>query len=318
MNRPKPTVLVTGASGYIGGFLCRHFAREGFKVVATTRDPSAELADQLEVPEVQKFDLLSGDPMPDGGAADCVVHAATANDILSQDFEDGVRLSLFGTHNLIQKALAVGVRRFLFFSTFQVYGGNLQGEFDDSSPVECANGYGLNHSFGEQLCKLFTRQHPGFETVALRPANIYGCPVTPGVERSTLVPMCFVKQIVEEGQIVVRSSGRQRRNFVSLRQVFNSCRDAVCAESLNGVAVYNIASGWCPTIREIAELTAHVAGEVMGKKIPLKFLSDEPKEPNNFTVSGRFCHSEESGAEEMASEVRKLIDYFSGRVTASR
>jgi UDP-glucose 4-epimerase len=301
-------VLITGCSGFIGSRLALRAKAAGIDVTASARSASAVLENELGMP-VMPLDVL--DPPESIPDVDAIIHCATANDILSRDFEAGMRLSVTGTRNLMELAVRRGVRRAIFLSTLQVYGTELQGEIDEGTPVRCESAYALNHYFGEEVCRMVARNH-GLDVVALRPANVYGVPDVSTVSRATLVPMCFVEEALNGGAVSLRSSGRQRRNFVSTDEVADVCL-TLLADFPKGCQVVNAASNWLAGMREVAEETCRVYREKYGKELPLNILSDKPEEGNAFTVNSRYGSlrgTVESSRDAMRGVISKLFDHF--------
>ena len=303
------TILVTGASGYIGSYMCRWLREQGHVVTASARTITPALEEAVEGCRILTLDVLE---IPDDleGSWDCIVHTATANDILSRDFEAGIELSTFGTRNILNLAKRLGVPHVLFFSTLQVYGTELKGEVSETSHLDLVNEYGLNHRFGELVCKLSSRQS-GVRTSIMRPANVYGCPVSRTVDRWSLVPMCFVKEALESGTITLRSSGRQRRDFVSLRQVAAACEAVILAQPDRDLT-YNIATGRTWSMLDAADwvITAFVEAGLPAPE--LRVLGEEPQVANEFKVHSSITPESIGGsaASEMAGEITRMIDFF--------
>lgn len=215
-------VFVTGAAGFLGSAIAQELAAYGHEVTAAVRPH--RLQQGLSVPGCQMaaWDALT--PQQAIPPCEAVIHCATSNDIVSRDFNAGIDLSLKGTYTLLQQAKAAGATRFIFLSTIQVHGTELQGNITENAPINCETPYALNHYLGEETCRMFAKTWPEAEIILLRPSNVYGVPSLPSVNRSTLVPMCFVKQAKKEGRITLRSSGRQTRNFVSTTEVAQTCQ----------------------------------------------------------------------------------------------
>jgi UDP-glucose 4-epimerase len=286
-------VLITGCAGFIGSRLAKRINGAGFEVVASARSPSPELARELGMPVMALDVLHAPDDVPQ---VEVIIHCATANDILSRDFEAGLALSVCGTRNVLELARRRGVTRVIFLSTLQVYGTELAGEITEATPPCCESAYALNHFFGEELCRMYARNH-GLDIAVLRPANVYGVPDVSSVKRTTLVPMCFVEEALNSGAVTLRSSGRQRRNFVSTDAVADVCL-RLLEDFPQGLQVVNVASDWLCSVREIAEMTCEVYREKYGKPLPLSILSQEPQQGGHFAVGSRFsglrCTIEES------------------------
>lgn len=302
-------VLITGASGYIGSHVAGCLRDRGHEVTATARRVTPELVASLPGCQLETLDVMEV-PATFTGDWDCILHTATANDILSRDFQSGVALSVFGTRNVIDLAKRCGVPHVVFVSTLQVYGAELSGVIPDNSPPKPVNDYGLNHEFGEHVCRLESNR-PGLRTTVLRPANVYGCPASRTVDRWSLVPTCFVREALAEGTITIRSSGLQRRDFVSLRQVSEACA-TVIESAGEGYAVRNIANGWTHSIVEAARWTA-TAFERMGLARPeVRVLGEEPRDGNAFEVKSSITSPPLGGSveAEMLHEITRLITFF--------
>jgi UDP-glucose 4-epimerase len=307
-------ILVTGASGYIGSAIAKRLVRAGHHVVATARNPDAALAKVLPGCELLPLDVLKGpcDSLP--GGIEIVVHTATANDILSRDFAAGLELSVTGTQQLLKWCRASGVRRFLFFSTFQVYGTELLGRIDESTAPAPLNDYGLNHLLGEELSAMHSRTS-GIEVALVRPANVCGCPQSHTVRRETLVPMCFIREALTAGRITLRSSGLQKRDFVTVRQVADASR-WLCETSFpDRCRVANVASGTTWTVLDLAHWTADAFRRVSNVDIPIVVESSQPGTSNEFHASSCVPAEEapRTTRDEIVTEIEKTLEFFRAR-----
>lgn len=300
-------ILITGAAGFIGSRLAKQAKHAGHDVIATARRVSEKLELEMEMPVIS-LDVLKPISLESVGEIDAIVHCATANDILSRDFEAGVQLSVMGTRNILEFAKAHGIKKVIFLSTLQVYGTELSGEISEDTTVSCQSAYALNHYFGEELCRMYANTY-GLDVVLLRPANIYGIPDVSTVQRSTLVPMCFVQDAKNTGSVTLRSSGLQRRNFISTHEVAGACLHLL-GDFPQGCNVVNLASDWLSNILEIAEMTTQVYFELYKKPMELRVLSNEPRSGNHFTVQSRVAKlrpSKEASRQAMRNVITELF-----------
>ena len=128
------SVVLTGASGFLGGHLCRAFVARGFTVSALVRHPEAATlpagirVGRAELPDVIDAELLAG--------ADVVVHAAWATRETDPTRAD--RQNVEGTRRLVEAARRAGVGRVVFVSSV-------------AATADAPNHYGRTKHAAEQL-----------------------------------------------------------------------------------------------------------------------------------------------------------------------
>lgn len=303
-------VLVTGVSGFIGSAVVRHLLARDRQVTASARRATDTLTQELGIP-VLAFDVMGGlDTQATAfDGADTLVHCATPNDIQSRAEDGGMTLAVTGTFRLIEEAVRCGITRVIYLSTLQVYGTELHGYVDEGTPVRCETPYGLNHYLGEEICRLAVQRH-GIDVVALRPSNVYGVPSVSTVSRSTLVPMCFVREALATGRVELRSSGRQLRNFVSTDEVAESIT-VLLDKFPKGYNIMNSVSAWHARIVDIAQMVGAVWHATRRDSLDLRILSDIPAMSNQFTVESRMLKpllTEDQSQARMTSVIGRLIE----------
>jgi nucleoside-diphosphate-sugar epimerase len=118
------SVLVTGASGWVGRSLLHELARHGFAVHASSRRPLYRLPDGVQArgvglelgPQTDWSDALRG--------MDTVVHCAARVHVMNDTAPDPLaayrQVNTAGTATLAAQAAACGVKRFVFLSTAHV------------------------------------------------------------------------------------------------------------------------------------------------------------------------------------------------------
>lgn len=159
-------VLVTGASGFLGGRIVETMWAGGRHVpLGTVRAwPRAVRPARLPV-ELRLCDITDGESV--GRAVqgvDAVVHCAKADDHES---------IVGGTRNLLDAATRHGVRHLVFVSTAEVYGPTVSGAIDETTPTEASGRvYADAKIEAEELCRSFAER--GLATTILRPSLIYG------------------------------------------------------------------------------------------------------------------------------------------------
>jgi UDP-glucose 4-epimerase len=141
------------------------------------------------------------------------------NEIVSAaDPGTALRVNGEGTYRLLQASRAASVKRFIYFSTFHVYGPWAIQSITEETPTRPVHPYAFTHRLAEDYVNWF--RHSGdMETVVLRLSNGYGYPMDSAVDRWSLVFNDLCYQAVANGEIVLRSPGTQHRDFIALADV---------------------------------------------------------------------------------------------------
>ena len=158
-------VLVTGASGFIGGHLCRHLIAAGWQVRAQGRRAQGPPGC-----DYRRLDLLTADPAELLASVTAIVHLANAAHALNPDATLLTRLNVEATLRLAQAAVPMGLT-FVYLSTAKVLGE--RGHFDDASPATPVDAYARSKHAAEQALSAL----PELNLIVLRPPLVYG----PGV-----------------------------------------------------------------------------------------------------------------------------------------
>ncbi|MEI8234902.1 MAG: NAD(P)-dependent oxidoreductase [Verrucomicrobiota bacterium] len=106
---------VTGAAGFVGGEIARHFARNGWRVLHLgRRRPSGE-------EPFCPYDLLADPEALPWGEIDVLVHCAW--DLGLKRWEEIERVNVQGSIRILRAARAHGVARVVFISSFSSFAG---------------------------------------------------------------------------------------------------------------------------------------------------------------------------------------------------
>ena len=207
------TVLVTGATGFVGRELCRTWVTTGRRVRAAVRTVSADVAlagtQQTVIPEIDAdtdwSQALQG--------VEVVVHLAARVHVMRESAVDPLaefrRINTAGTERLAAMAAEAGAKRLVFLSTVKVNG-------ESTAPGSCFSAadtpqpddpYGISKWEAERkLAQIASRT--GLEIVILRPVLVYG----PGVKGNFIRLM----RMVDRGLPFPAGLTENRRSMVYL------------------------------------------------------------------------------------------------------
>ncbi|MBK8737034.1 MAG: NAD(P)-dependent oxidoreductase [Saprospiraceae bacterium] len=108
-------IAITGANGYIGSALALYLLKQDVEVIAISRTFNTGVKNALKNAEFINADVLSKEFLNLNLACDAMIHLASANDIMSKDFDQGVNLSLFGTKFALELCKKIILEIFYFF-----------------------------------------------------------------------------------------------------------------------------------------------------------------------------------------------------------
>lgn len=187
--------LVTGASGFVGGALCRRLVRDpswgvtevsrGNRLYASARHHAITRLDQAT------------DWRGAFEAVDVVIHCAARVHFMKDDpvraLSEFRRVNVAGTETLIKAAAQAGVKRFIFLSSVKVQGEHsMPGQpFRETDSPAPADPYGLSKLEAESAVRSVASAE-GMEFVIIRPPLVYG----PGVKANFLSMMKWLHRRV--------------------------------------------------------------------------------------------------------------------------
>ncbi|MCF7874423.1 MAG: SDR family NAD(P)-dependent oxidoreductase [Candidatus Omnitrophica bacterium] len=169
----KKTVLITGATGFIGRHLVRRMvALNHYSIVVISRFPKkaerltntgaiivkADITKKEDLRELTKFPV------------DIIIHCAALVESKKKKMLDKVNIA--GTENICKLAVELGAERLVYLSSVAVVSGNRRVPLVENLPYFATNLYGQSKLEAEKKVLLYRQK--GLPVVILRPPMVYG------------------------------------------------------------------------------------------------------------------------------------------------
>lgn len=185
-------ILIIGGTGTIGKHLVKELLNHGPKVIRIfSRDEHKQFEMQQEMSQYRNVRFLIGDVRDEKRVLramediDFVFHLAAMKHVPACEYNpfEAVKTNVIGTQNVIQSAVAAGVKRVLFTST--------------DKAIAPTNTYGATKLTAERLISAAEYQKGPKQTIfsSVRFGNVMG-------SRGSVIPL-FKKQILEQRKVTV-------------------------------------------------------------------------------------------------------------------
>jgi CDP-glucose 4,6-dehydratase len=287
------TSLVTGARGFVGGWLAKVLLERGEQVVSFDRRRVAEkpsavgmlgIESELVQVEADLCDAQEVERVLRENAVDTVFHLA-AETIVStvqaspvQGFESNVR----GTWTLLQACLEAGVERVVFASSDKAYGAHATLPYREDFALQPTAPYEASKAAADLIARSYWHSY-GLPVAVTRFANIYG---GGDLNFSRLIPEA-VSAAISGRAPVLRSDGSPERDFLYVEDAasaYLAIADGLEREDVRGEA-FNAGGGRSFRVGDVVGLIARLSGtgvepEIRGSGNPAGEIDKQYVDPS--------------------------------------
>ncbi|MBL7151993.1 MAG: NAD-dependent epimerase/dehydratase family protein [Candidatus Omnitrophica bacterium] len=258
-------VLLTGASGFLGGAVLKKLIENDFAVLALSLSPLGKThprvkwveCDLTRVETARKVSPLfagiqyvvhTAARMPQGGALNNL-------ELLADNLKITVNLLEF---------LPPGIKQLIYCSSVDVYGLNSKAAVDESCLTRPVNIYGIAKLLGEHLSRV--RFQKKAVVTSLRFSHLYG----PGEPRIKIIPR-LIDCILKGEKIQIENQGHDSRDYLFVEDAAEAVI-ACLKKPLSGV--FNVSGAKRTTVRTVIRILERVSGEKLKVRyLPVKKLS---------------------------------------------
>jgi len=221
-------ILVTGAAGFIGSFLCKKLLDQGWQVVGIDNlndyyDPHLKRA-RLQWLDLPAFTFQELD-LADRGGMEQLFAAHQFDAVVNLAAQAGVRYSLTNPHayadsnllgfvNILEGCRHTGVGHLVFASSSSVYGGNTSMPFSVHDNVDHpVSLYAATKKANEMMAHAYSHLY-GMRTTGLRFFTVYG-----PWGRPDMAYFLFTKAILAGVPINIFNNGDMARDFTYIDDI---------------------------------------------------------------------------------------------------
>jgi nucleoside-diphosphate-sugar epimerase len=262
------TVVVTGASGYIGSRLAEVLSAVRCRLVLLTREPRP-----LKLAGTAACRTVHGDVADAETWHDVLSEANVVFHLAAHEHRHGSRVAPLpdldvngrAVLQLLETCRLTGARpRIVLASSTNLYGQTEALPVDETAPDDPLHFYALHKRLAEQYLDHYARNY-ALESVALRLSNIYGPSATAAATlRSALNRM--IAMAIEKQALVLFKNGDSLRDYLFIDDVITAFLAAGTApRPWNGTRAI-VGSGTGTSFRAAAELIADRLAARLGQR----------------------------------------------------
>jgi len=241
-------ILITGASGFIGGHFLRSLQPHQEVIALGRSRPEGNYL--VDVDWIQHDLTTPIDPHRLPSQVDTIVHFAQSR--VYKNFperaEDIFQVNVSGSFQLLEYARTAGVRQFIFASSGGVYQLSNK-NIAENDPIQPLSFY-LSSKYATEV--LMRNYEPFFQRVILRLFFVYG----PGQQQGMLIPS-LVQRIKNNDMITVDGNPGMKINPIFVE---DAARAVVSALNLRISGEFNVAGDEVVSITDLANTIALVLG----------------------------------------------------------
>ncbi|MDJ0324888.1 NAD-dependent epimerase/dehydratase family protein [Cryobacterium sp. PH31-AA6] len=265
--------VVIGANGFIGSHLVDSLAAAGHSVTAFDRFSSQEPTFSALDVRVMQGEFLSRSDLENAvDGQDYVFHflSTTSPATAESDPTLDIRTNVAQTVELLESAVAAGIKHFYFASTGgAIYGPQGKAEYAEIDRALPISPYGIGKLSIEHYLHYFKAKH-GLESTALRISNPYGTRQKSN-KKQGLIPIAL-RQISLGRPVIRLGNGGMVRDYVYVEDLVRMVTPMVGVPT--EFDLYNLGSGIGYSVTDIIDSLRRVTG--------IDFAIEERPAPSTF------------------------------------
>jgi UDP-glucose 4-epimerase len=286
-------ILVTGGAGYIGSIVVEQLVERGESVVVFDnlyQGHEAAVHPQAVFVKGDLADRAAVEAVFDEHRPEAIMHFAS-HTLVGESMEQPFPYlgeNIINGLNLMQSAIAHGVRRFILSSTANLFDDPERMPIDEMERIVPGSPYGESKFILERMLYWLDKVHD-FRYAALRYFNAAGASPERGEDHAPeyhIIPIVLQVALGQRESVKVFGDDYPTRDGSCLRDyvhVLDLAQAHILALGAldQGSRTYNLGSGEGFTVKEVIEM----AREVTGQPIPYELTARRPGDPATLIAS---------------------------------
>ncbi|MGH8108701.1 MAG: NAD-dependent epimerase/dehydratase family protein [Arenimonas sp.] len=269
------TVLVTGAAGFIGSYVCKALHARGEKVIGLDNfndyyDPQLK-RDRVKAvcPRVEIFEI----DLTDREKINALFASQKPSQVIHLAAQAGVRYSitnpnvyadsnLTGFTNMLEACRHHAVKHLVYASSSSVYGGNAKPPFsEDQSVNQPLSFYAATKAANELMAHTYSHLYQ-LPCTGLRFFTVYGA-----WGRPDMAPLLFSRAVLAGRSIDVFNYGKMRRDFTHVDDIVAGVLGALAVPSQEKVPhrIFNLGNHTPVELEQFIAVIEKAAGRTVEK-----------------------------------------------------
>ena len=220
-------LLVTGATGFVGSYICKKLVEEKHKVVGLTLKNFTTFSNLNYYGINKDMDIAEGDltvletlsPIISNYHPDVILHFG-AQAIVKTSQENPLltfQVNAIGTLNLLEaiRLHHPGIKLFLQMSTDKVFGSKEAAKEDTPYSVTCP--YSASKIAAENICKAYRFTY-GLPISIIRSCNLYG----PADFNRRVIPNTIEQMLTEKKAIIYKGDDKRYREYIHVEDLYSA------------------------------------------------------------------------------------------------
>lgn len=223
-------VLITGGYGFIGSHVAERFNKEGHQVYIIDNLSTGRRQNVSFKHRSYKYDIQDKrcSEIFRNNKFDIVIHmAAQGGKVQAEDYSTNIS----GLVNMLQLSKEHNVKRFIFASTFTVYGKNMNLPLKEDYLCDPISPFGISKYAEELYCSKWYEIY-GLNTLCLRMSVVYG--PREGASDEGGKVSSFIKKALSREAIELSGDGNQTRDYIYVEDVADAVYKSIDS-GFNGV-----------------------------------------------------------------------------------